>query len=191
MLDRYFERMKAIVERHGGTVEKFIGDARHGRLRRARCCTTTTRFARVARRVRCGTRCRSSGSCARIGLATGEVLTGTEEALATGTAVNLAARLEQAASRRRDPSSAPQTARASSRERSTLSPVEPLNLKGYRRRRSRHRLITAAAGAPARSTACADGRPPSGAASAARCVRAGGARPLLPAVHDARCGRYR
>ena len=27
VLARYFERMKAIVERHGGTVEKFIGDA--------------------------------------------------------------------------------------------------------------------------------------------------------------------
>ena len=27
MLARYFERMKAIVESHGGTVEKFIGDA--------------------------------------------------------------------------------------------------------------------------------------------------------------------
>ena len=27
MLARYFERMRAIVERHGGTVEKFIGDA--------------------------------------------------------------------------------------------------------------------------------------------------------------------
>ena len=27
MLARYFERMKAIVERHGGSVEKFIGDA--------------------------------------------------------------------------------------------------------------------------------------------------------------------
>src|SRR5713226_3853437 len=27
LLARYFERMKAIVETHGGTVEKFIGDA--------------------------------------------------------------------------------------------------------------------------------------------------------------------
>ena len=27
LLARYFERMKAIVELHGGTVEKFIGDA--------------------------------------------------------------------------------------------------------------------------------------------------------------------
>src|SRR5438093_11843930 len=27
LLARYFERIKTIVERHGGTVEKFIGDA--------------------------------------------------------------------------------------------------------------------------------------------------------------------
>ena len=27
LLARYFERMKGIVEAHGGTVEKFIGDA--------------------------------------------------------------------------------------------------------------------------------------------------------------------
>src|SRR6266566_8751675 len=27
LLARYFERMQMIIERHGGTVEKFIGDA--------------------------------------------------------------------------------------------------------------------------------------------------------------------
>ncbi|HET6684720.1 MAG TPA: adenylate/guanylate cyclase domain-containing protein, partial [Gaiella sp.] len=27
LLARYFEQMKAIIERHGGSVEKFIGDA--------------------------------------------------------------------------------------------------------------------------------------------------------------------
>ena len=27
VLDRYFDEMRAAVERHGGTVEKFIGDA--------------------------------------------------------------------------------------------------------------------------------------------------------------------
>jgi class 3 adenylate cyclase len=27
LLARYFERMRGIVESHGGTVEKFIGDA--------------------------------------------------------------------------------------------------------------------------------------------------------------------
>ena len=37
------------------------------------------------------------GLQARIGLNTGEVVTGTEERLATGDAVNVAARLEQAA----------------------------------------------------------------------------------------------
>ena len=39
---------------------------------------------------------------ARIGVTTGEVLTGTEERLATGDAVNVAARLEQAAAPGRD-----------------------------------------------------------------------------------------
>jgi class 3 adenylate cyclase len=27
LLDRYFEAMRAAIERHGGRVEKFIGDA--------------------------------------------------------------------------------------------------------------------------------------------------------------------
>ena len=63
LLASYFEWMKAIVERHGGTVEKFIGDAvmavfgvpvvhEDDALRAVRC----------VRPWRCGTRYPSSGS---------------------------------------------------------------------------------------------------------------------------------
>ena len=97
LLARYFERMKAIVERHGGTrgeVHRRRGD---GGVRRAGGARGR-RAARVCgRRSRCATRCPSSGSQGRIGVMTGEVVTGTEERLATGDAVNVAARLEQAA----------------------------------------------------------------------------------------------
>src|SRR5213080_1564464 len=96
LLARYFERMKTIVERHGGTVEKFIGDA-----------VMAVFGAPVAheddalRAVRAGAEMRAAlpelGVQARIGVNTGEVVTGTEERLATGDAVNVAARLEQAA----------------------------------------------------------------------------------------------
>ena len=63
LLARYFDRMKAIVESHGGTVEKFIGDAVmavFGIPQRTR----TTRCGHAVRRWRCATRCRSSGSAA-------------------------------------------------------------------------------------------------------------------------------
>ena len=63
LLARYFERMKAIVESHGGTVEKFIGDAVmavFGIPRRTR----TMRCGPVVRRSRCGMRCRSSAFAA-------------------------------------------------------------------------------------------------------------------------------
>src|SRR5687767_15050263 len=96
LLARYFERMKGIVEHHGGTVEKFIGDAvmavfgvpiahEDDALRAVRAAAEM-RDALPELDLEC-----------RIGVMTGEVVTGTEERLATGDAVNLAARLEQAA----------------------------------------------------------------------------------------------
>jgi class 3 adenylate cyclase len=96
VLARYFERTKAIVEEHGGTVEKFIGDAvmavfgvpvahEDDALRACRAAVEM-RAALPALRVD-----------GRIGVMTGEVVTGTEERLATGDAVNVAARLQQAA----------------------------------------------------------------------------------------------
>jgi class 3 adenylate cyclase/tetratricopeptide (TPR) repeat protein len=96
LLARYFERMKAIVERHGGTVEKFIGDAVM-----AVFGVPVAHEDDALRAVRAATEMRDAlpelGVHARIGVNTGEVVTGTEERLATGDAVNVAARLEQAA----------------------------------------------------------------------------------------------
>src|SRR3954462_955795 len=96
VLARYFERMKAIVERHGGSVEKFIGDAVM-----AGYGVPHVHEDDALRAVRAAAEMRDAlpelGVQARIGVATGEVVTGTAERLATGDAVNVAARLEQAA----------------------------------------------------------------------------------------------
>ena len=51
VLASYFERMKAIVEYHGGTVEKFIGDAVMA-VFGVPVCTRTMRCALFARRSR-------------------------------------------------------------------------------------------------------------------------------------------
>jgi tetratricopeptide (TPR) repeat protein len=88
--------MKAIVEAHGGTVEKFIGDA-----------VMAVFGVPVAHEDDALRACRAAVEMrdalpsleleGRIGVMTGEVVTGTEERLATGDAVNVAARLQQAA----------------------------------------------------------------------------------------------
>jgi class 3 adenylate cyclase/tetratricopeptide (TPR) repeat protein len=96
LLARYFERMKTIVESHGGTVEKFIGDAVM-----AVFGVPAAHEDDALRACRAAVEMRDAfselGIQGRIGLNTGEVVTGTEERLATGDAVNVAARLEQAA----------------------------------------------------------------------------------------------
>ena len=85
LLARYFERMKAIVERHGGSVEKFIGDAvmavfgvpvvhEDDALRALRAAVEMLQaFPEI-------------GIQGRIGVTTGEVVTGTEERLEIGRA---------------------------------------------------------------------------------------------------------
>ncbi len=106
VLARYFETARAILERHGGTVEKFIGDAvmavfgvpvvREDDALRALRAASELRDELVGLNDELerayGTRLEL-----RIGINTGEVVTGTEERIATGDAVNVAARLEQAA----------------------------------------------------------------------------------------------
>jgi class 3 adenylate cyclase/tetratricopeptide (TPR) repeat protein len=96
LLAGYFERMKEIVERHGGSVEKFIGDAVM-----AVFGVPVVHEDDALRACRAAVEMREAlpalGIHGRIGVNTGEVVTGTEERLATGDAVNVAARLEQAA----------------------------------------------------------------------------------------------
>jgi class 3 adenylate cyclase/tetratricopeptide (TPR) repeat protein len=96
LLARYFERMSGIVERHGGTVEKFVGDAVM-----AVFGVPVVHEDDALRACRAAVEMRDAlpelGIRGRIGVNTGEVVTGTEERLATGDAVNVAARLEQAA----------------------------------------------------------------------------------------------
>src|SRR5439155_10787621 len=93
LLARYFERMKAIVERHGGTVEKFIGDAVM-----AVFGLPVVHEDDALRAVRAAVEMQAAlpelGVQARIGLNTGEVVSGPGELLAAGDAVNVAARLE-------------------------------------------------------------------------------------------------
>src|SRR6187399_3007938 len=96
LLARYFERMKAIVESHGGTVEKFIGDAVM-----AVFGVPVVHEDDALRACRAAVEMREAlpelGVEGRIGVNTGEVLTGTVERLATGDALNVAARLQSAA----------------------------------------------------------------------------------------------
>ncbi len=96
LLARYFERMKGIIEAHGGTVEKFVGDAVM-----AVFGVPVLHEDDALRAVRAGLEMQAAlpeiGVLARIGIQSGEVVTGTQERLATGDAVNVAARLEQSA----------------------------------------------------------------------------------------------
>ena len=119
--------MKGIVERHGGTVEKFIGDAVM-----AVFGVPVLHEDDALRACRAAVEMRDAlpelGINGRIGVNTGEVVTGTEERLATGDAVNVAARLEQAA----QPGEVliGETTHALVHEAVLADPVEPLTLKG-------------------------------------------------------------
>ena len=106
VMRRYFDAARAVIEDHGGTVEKFIGDAvmavfgvpvlhEDDALRAVRAAAgLREQIAVLNRELEADFGATVS---VRTGVNTGQVVTGTEERLATGDAVNLAARLEQAA----------------------------------------------------------------------------------------------
>jgi class 3 adenylate cyclase/tetratricopeptide (TPR) repeat protein len=157
VMERYFDEMAAVIERHGGTVEKFIGDAvmavfgiprlhEDDALRAVR--------AAIGMREALATlnedlkRDHGEDLAARIGVNTGEVVAGDPSAgqrLVTGDAVNVAARLEQAAAAGEvllgDP-----TYRLV-KDAVEVEPVDPLTLKGKEERVPAFRLLAVTAGA--------------------------------------------
>jgi class 3 adenylate cyclase/tetratricopeptide (TPR) repeat protein len=126
LLARYFERMKGIAERYGGSVEKFIGDAVM-----AVFGVPVVHEDDALRAVRAAVEMRDAlpelELQGRIGVMTGEVVTGTEDWLA-GDAVNVAARLEQAAQPGEVLLGEPTLALV--RDAVEVEPVERLELKG-------------------------------------------------------------
>ena len=96
LMSSYHATLRRILERHGGTVEKFVGDAAM-----AVFGIPSVHEDDAVRAVRAAAEMRHSvgelGLSVRIGVGTGEVAAGVGETLVTGDAVNVAARLEQAA----------------------------------------------------------------------------------------------
>jgi class 3 adenylate cyclase len=160
VMRRYFEAARAVIEAHGGTVEKFIGDAvmavfgvpvvhEDDALRAVRAAAgLREQIAVLNTELEVGF---GASVSVRTGVNTGQVVTGTGERLATGDAVNVAARLEQAAA----PGEiviGPQTWRLV-REVVTAEPVEPLRLKGKSQPVAAYRLlqVSSVAEPPARA----------------------------------------
>jgi len=157
---RYFDVARRVIEAHGGAVEKFIGDAVM-----AVFGVPVLHEDDAVRAVRAAAGLRGEIAVlnaeleadfgttvsVRTGVNTGQVVTGTAERLATGDAVNLAARLEQAAA----PGEiviGPQTWRLV-REVVTAEPLEALRLKGKSQPVAAYRLlqVSSAAEPPARA----------------------------------------
>jgi class 3 adenylate cyclase/predicted ATPase len=148
VMRRYFDTARRVIEHHGGTVEKFIGDAvmavfgvpvlhEDDALRAVRAAAELgEELSRLNAQLEAEF---GTTVSLRTGVNTGQVVVGTEERLATGDAVNLAARLEQAAG----PGEiviGPQTWRLV-REAVTAEPLEPLRLKGKSQPVAAYRLL--------------------------------------------------
>ena len=152
----YFEAMSAVLVRHGGTIEKYIGDAimavfglprlhEDDALRAVRAAVEMRETLEVINerlQKDYGVRLEN-----RTGVYTGEVVSGditTGQRLVTGDTVNVAARLEQSA-----PSCEVligQPTYELVRDAVKVEPVEPLELKGKAERVPAYQLLHAGAG---------------------------------------------
>jgi class 3 adenylate cyclase/tetratricopeptide (TPR) repeat protein len=138
---RFFDQVSHCIVTHGGTVEKFAGDAVM-----AAFGVPLAHEDDAERAVRAGLatleRVRELGLEARVGIESGEVVADdSESTFATGEAVNLAARLQQEA-QRGEILVGPGTARLV-RDRVELEPVGPLELRGWREPVTAHRVLCA------------------------------------------------
>ncbi len=153
VMSRYFDEMRAILEDHGGRVEKYIGDAimavfglprvhEDDALRAVRAALATKEALAALNEElqrRWGVQLQN-----RTGVNTGEVVAGDPtqgQRLVTGDVVNVAARLEQAAPALEILIGEP-TYRLV-RHAVDVEQVEPLELKGKSERVPAYRLLTA------------------------------------------------
>jgi class 3 adenylate cyclase/tetratricopeptide (TPR) repeat protein len=157
VMTRYFDVFRQVLERHGGTVEKFIGDAVMAVFGLPRLHEDDAlRAVRAAAEMRTAlTRLNDELDehwgvrlANRTGVNTGEVVAGDATAgqrLVTGDTVNVAARLEQAAPEN-DVLIGESTYRLV-KDAVTVEPVEPLALKGKSERVPAFRLLDVREGA--------------------------------------------
>src|SRR6188474_3305715 len=143
---RYFDQVSHCIETHGGTVEKFAGDAVM-----AAFGIPIAHEDDADRAVRAGLgildHVRDLGLEARVGIEAGEVVVDeTDSTFATGEAVNVAARLQQAA--------APgEILMGEAAHRLTVGRIEaesagPLELRGFRNPIAAYRALAARDGQP-------------------------------------------
>ncbi|HTO25387.1 MAG TPA: AAA family ATPase [Gaiellaceae bacterium] len=140
-VSRFFDQVSHCIVTHGGTVEKFAGDAVM-----AAFGVPLAHEDDAERAVRAGLatldRVKELGLAARVGIESGEVVADeSESTFATGEPVNLAARLQQEAA----PNEilvGPATARLV-RDRVELEPVGEIELRGWREPIAAHRVLAA------------------------------------------------
>jgi predicted ATPase/class 3 adenylate cyclase len=158
VMARWFEAMRTVLERHGGTVQKFIGDAVMAVFGiPALHEDDALRAVRAAAELRSGLEglnrdlLRDWGVTLemRTGVNTGEVVAGDPDvgdALVLGDAVNVAARLEQAAAPGEVLLGEPTWRLV--RDAVRVEPVAPLALKGKRQPVAAFRLLSVTPGVP-------------------------------------------
>jgi class 3 adenylate cyclase len=155
VMTRYFEEARAVLERHGGTVEKFIGDAvvavfgvplvhEDDALRAVRAASELREvLARLNEELEASYGVRL---VIRTGVNTGEVMSGSgSQSFATGDAVNVAARLQQSAGE--DEILLGPTTLELVRDAVDVEAVDGLELRGREGRVVAHRLLAFRTGA--------------------------------------------